>query len=356
MIFKRTLAAVLITIGIVTILFTLRDSQTQSTTPVSTIVSQPVTPTNTPHKRIYSGSISYEEEKKRTLESVATASTLLSTIHPEWYRITNNDDLEILKTLHKKELAQIATEGTIRIIPTIRNTVDTLKTAQLFTSRDKQQAFITTLVTLAQQENYDGFTIHWERIDPSHGEDFTAFIASLHQALKQKNKLLYVTVSPRTGKPGDTQDARTFDFVSLSKVCDFILIDAMNYHNNQSMPGPVTPMNWYIDVITYAKTSIPLQQLIIKLPTFGYIWTDNKATLYQYQDISTILQKNNIVPLRDSLSFALSATYNTTSKHVAWYEDTNSLLAKIEKAELLGIYQFNISYLGGEDPTIWSRL
>lgn len=289
--------------------------------------------------------------------SLGNAMSHISSLTPQWYRMRSNGLLENIPTTQKDEIIQIAKEKNILLFPSIENTLDPLTTADFLKSEEKQSAFLQNLVSTIRQEQFDGISLHWERINPENGDDFTAFVDTLYQTLNKEQKKLILIVPPKTGKPGDSLFSKTFDWIALSKISDLLFITGFDYYTSPQDPQPVTPHNWFIDIITYAKTSIPLEKLVISLPLYGYDWTDNDTKKLSFQEVEQLPFLEDIQPIRDSLSNTLYFEYiASNSSHIIWMEDSQSVMKKIQEANKLGIYQFNFYYLGGEDSSLWSLL
>jgi spore germination protein len=353
---KYIFACLLIVTGIIVTAMNIDILLPQSQQLIPSIHTDTATPIEIPkQKPMYSGEILINEPDDIT--HIASSASSLSHINPLSYRINTNGTMEPISSQQTSEIVQLSTEMGIPVIPSVTNESDPVRTSLLLTSSDKQQSFIQQLISTARSQQLGGFIIHWERINPEHGDDFTAFINNLYQALQKENKILILTLPAKTGKPGDSLYSKTFDFTALSKISDYIRIAAYDYPTNTSTSGPITPMNWFIDVITYAKTSIPLEKLIIVLPTYGYMWINDENVFSTYQDIQDIITNKHITPIRDALSYSLSANFLLNDQQtVVWYEDSVSIQAKMNKAQEMGIYQFSFRYIGKEDPKLWSIL
>lgn len=352
---KHHIAAVFLILGLIVTSITVIELLPQQTTrsPVSILTEQQPTISKEPF--VFSAILT--PNNPEGLVSLQNAVGMISSLTPQWYTLQSNGLLEVLPSTQKEEIIQIAKEEQILLFPIVENALDPLTTAGFLKSEVKQSAFIENLLSTIKQEQFDGITLHWERINPENGDDFTAFVNTVYQSLHKEQKKLILIVPPKTGKPGDSLFSKTYDWIALSKVSDYIFVTGYDYYTPPKNPGPVTPHNWFIDIISYAKTSIPLENLVISLPLYGYDWTEKDTKKVSFKDFEQIPPFEDIQPIRDSLSKTVYLEYiASNSSHIIWMEDSQSIMKKIQEANKLGINQFNFYYLGGEDSSLWSLL
>ena len=104
----------------------------------------------------------------------------------------------------------------------------------------------------------------------------------------------------------------------------------------------------------YNSQFIPLEKIIIGLPTYGYDWSNNRGTPLQFAEIQTKLTNLKTTPTRDRTSSEMVLNYEQNGiGHTLWFEDSYSAKIKIDLALRTGINKFSFWYLGGEDPLLW---
>lgn len=291
--------------------------------------------------------------QESSLASLEVAKEQLNTILPVWYRLNEEGQIEEVST-QKEEIVDSITNLDISFIPTITNEFDDERVTKLLNDKNLQQSEIEKLINIAQDFGYQGWDLDWEEILESNQEGFSKFVELLSQRLHENNLSLSVTVHAQTGETDQREGVKGQDWSSLSKHADKIRIMAYDFHHSESEAGPITPLDKLEEVLTFAVSIIPKDKIILGLPNYGYDWDENRGEPLVYEDIISLLNKNNGIWSRDEESFALKGEYQILEeKHTLWFEDQESVAKKITIARNFGVYQFCFWSLGGEDQRIW---
>jgi spore germination protein len=317
--------------------------------PVETKVDKPIE---------YSGWIAWWNDggaEDSAIESMKNNPTTFTRVMPMWFRVENNGALNPIEgAARKQEIEQLALSQHVEIWPTITNDFDPQPVSDLLDDVDKQTKVIDYLVFTAVSNGYKGWDIDWEELFVGDKGGFNDFVENLATKLHEKGLKLSVTVQAKTGTKIDAPSSDAQDWKILSAFADQMIIMAYDYHNSASEPGPITPMDLYEKTLDIAVSQIPLDKLIMGLPTYGYDWVGTKGTSIQYADAIKMAKDLNLDFTRDPLSGELTDTYSSGGqKHTVWYEDYESTKAKIDLARSKGVYRFAFWRLGGEDERIW---
>lgn len=125
---------------------------------------------------------------------------------------------------------------------------------------------IIDIVTLVNREHYAGIDIDYENLKATDRKSFTTFVTRLGQALHAQSKILSVALFAKTTDAGDNQRNVAQDYAAIGAAVDEARLMAYDYHWESSPPGPVAPISWVRDVLTYAKTQIPLHKIVLGIP------------------------------------------------------------------------------------------
>lgn len=302
--------------------------------------------------------IAYWEEPP-SLKSLALAKNEIKTISPVWYRLDSNGALIHTRFSRWSEIMNIATNSAIAVMPTINNEYDSGfdpdRVSKVLNDENKSNEFIKQLVTLALEKSYQGWDIDWEQIKVNDKDVFTKFIKSLSEALHNQQLKLSVTVHAQTGR-NDWNGTKGQDIAEISKHADEVRVMAYDFHNSNSNPGPITPLNELRSVLDYSTKHIPLNKLVIGLPLYGYDWINRKGESAQYLEAVDILKRNSSIGERDQESKELMGGYSLNGvNHIIWYQDSVSVGEKISISREYGVYRFYFWRLGNEDISIWSN-
>jgi spore germination protein len=240
-------------------------------------------------------------------------------------------------------------------MPTITNDFQPDAVSALLDDWELTEKTVNDLVFIAVSHGYEGWDIDWEMMYPGDKVGYNGFIELLSQKLHEKGLKLSVTVQAQTGDNTDNPSIEAQDWQEISKYADQIRIMAYDFHYDSSEAGPITPLDAYQKVLNMAVQKIPLEKIIIGLPTYGYDWVGEKGVDTQYIHAIDRLTKLNKKWNRDLASAELVGKYTIgKDQHELWFEDAESAKIKIEMARSFGINRFCFWRLGGEDPLIWN--
>jgi spore germination protein len=119
----------------------------------------------------------------------------------------------------------------------------------------------------------------------------------------------------------------------------------------------VTPLGKLAQVVEYSLSVIPVDKLVVGLPTYGYRWTMGGGQSMQYAEIKENIAALGAEVYLDEESFSKWSEYNLGGvDYIVWFEDGQTLAKKISLVREYGIYQICLWHLGGEDEQIWEAL
>ncbi len=190
-------------------------------------------------------------------------------------------------------------------------------------------------------------------------ETFTKSISDFYSEFydySHKNKLsFYITLY------GDTfYRLRPYDVKTLAQDSDEVLIMAYDFHKAGGDPGPNFPLSGkevygydFKAMIDDFLKIVPKEKISVIFGLFGYDWKiDDKGRSKEQAQVLTLSQiKNKFLSVcefdnclikRDETSSEMKITYTDKekNKHVIWFEDMESVLAKQKYLKNAGINSF----------------
>lgn len=293
-------------------------------------------------------------DEERALVSLNKAKSKLGIISPVWYKLDKQSKIIKIQSANKQGIKDAATSAQLTIIPVIGNDFDSERTSIFLWNETLRKNETDRLVNIALLEGYSGWDLDWEEISENDKDKFSDFVNYFAQRLHADNLKLIVTVHAQTGQPTDWEGSSGQDWSELFRNADFIRIMAYDFHNTETVPGPITPPDKLREVINYAVSVIPKEKIVLGLPTYGYDWSRKDNRSYQYVDILELIEEFNGFYEYDSKSMAIKGNYIANEvEHTLWFENSKSIAQKISLARSFGIYQFSFWSLGGEDQRIW---
>jgi Predicted glycosyl hydrolase len=231
----------------------------------------------------------------------------------------------------------------LKVLPVIQSTWSSSKTADTVLASPTARAKLESqLIQRIQSTNSDGIVIDFELMSTSTGPNLTQFMKELYAQIHPLNKLVVEAVMPRTGSESWLNE---FDYHSLAQYVDYL--DVMTYDHNKSAPGPVAPVDWINQVLSYTRgQGVDMHKVLLGIPYYGYNWTttDTGANpTYKHSaggmaELSALAQG----PVqRDSSQIPYFNYTDASGTHTVYYDDAQSWNAKLAL-----LNQYNLGGVG----------
>ena len=299
---------------------------------------------------------------RASLEAHGDAITLLA---PQCYGL---DRAGALHGHLPTEVLEVTRTAGLPLMPLVTNPGFDRSTAHvLLHNAQAQVRAVNHLAEVAERDQYVGWQLDFEGVDPADKLAYTRFVARVAVRLHHDHRLLSVAVVPRfsdtfpdSSTPGfhTGEWGAAFDFRSLGRVADFLVLMAYDQHTSLTPPGPVAGYDWVKATLDYAVRRVPPSKLLLGLPLYGREWTETAgATTSQslaYKDLKRFLEDPSSEQHWDDLAqTAWFQLREGDTLRTAWFDDARSLR---EKRRLLPLYHlrgYAAWRLGVEDPEFW---
>lgn len=354
----------------------------------------PIAPSSaqSPPRKILTGWIPYYA-MKTALPSAVANGDLIKEVMPFWYTLKSETKITDLYTPSNPNVPMNVPLTTMRdsgfqIIPTITDGTGKLALAKLLSVATTRTQVVNTITNLVVANNFDGIDLDFEGFAFSDGTaswpatriSWDAFILQLSTSLHGLGKLLSVTTpvlfDPATGKKG----YYVYDWATISPLIDRLRI--MTYDYSTSSPGPIGPITWAEQSISYAVSVVAASKVYLGVPGYGRDWVTKVDGVCPSSVASVIVPGANaaVFVMRDAAGLAATygatPTYNNsfaeatfsyqkvysgsasnglatscTASRTAWFENAQSYAARaqlVAKYRLGGITAWTF---GMEDPT-----
>jgi len=245
-----------------------------------------------------------------------------------------------------------------RSIPCNLNVFSSADTFEAMMVSSTQAETVNRLADAARP--YAGLTIDFEGLKSARREDFTAFMTALRSALPEQ-KALWVCVPPDLWFGG-------YDYRALGDICARVILMAHDYAwsvedyfvGTGKTDNPVTPIDKVyttLQHITDPETGVRDPDKIamqISFNTAGFHVDENglllERTLYHpgRTTIALRLEQPDTVRVWDEPSQNPYIEYRTedAQRYKLWYEDAQSVAAKLQLARMFGITGVSVWRLG----------
>ncbi|MGX8790543.1 glycosyl hydrolase family 18 protein [Oceanobacillus sp. M60] len=217
---------------------------------------------------------------------------------------------------------------------TIPKSPDLIK--NLMQSEETRKKHIEEIMNYAVSMPIDGVEIDYEKIPEENISSYLQFLEELSEQLSGKGLALRVVLEP----------SFPVEQYTLPEHIDYSIM-TYNLYGMHSGPGPKTDINFLKSIADmYSNQAASVE---FALSTGGFSWKDDHVTSLTENEVEDLISINNVTPVRDHASGALTFIYEEEKKEVeVWYADAETLTewAKI-LAEEGEYYTFSFWRAGG---------
>jgi spore germination protein len=215
---------------------------------------------------------------------------------------------------------------------------------------------VRAIAALVRRDGYQEVNIDFELLKPSTRQGLVAFIRGLRAALPQ-GVTLSESVFPKVGVTSDINGA--YNYIELAKYVDYLVIMLYDHHSDGGPAGPVSPYGWVAQNMNWFlhTAKIPANKLVIAAGVYGYDWPVGSTTAQEMPltEINARLKasgaRRQVDPGSENPFFRYTAGDGT--QHVVWYQDSSTVLQRLQMAQKLGVRGIAIWALGEETPAVW---
>lgn len=300
-------------------------------------------------------------DQENAFSAVIKHIDVITDVSPWWYAPAEGGTVEVQDKEHvridNKMLIFLHARG-VRIMPVIANhrngSWDTRTITQILHDPAIASAHIQAIEQMVKDEHYDGIIIDYEELKKTDRQAFSHFIEMLGNTLHAEKKLLYVFVHPKDSDAGYDERNKAQDYASLGHSADRVIIMIYDWHWSTSAPGPIAPITWVENVIRWSVSQIPADKVIQGIGLYGYDWVGNQAQDKTWKDIMATVNTYGAYIQFDNVSMSPWFHYESNStSHDVWFENMQSLTAKLALKKKYNLAGCSLWRLGGEQPEIW---
>lgn len=277
----------------------------------------------------------------------------VSAFTPLWFHVENDGSV---KSTMNSSLAGFIRKEKIPLIPLVNNASGA---NQFLTNASARSTAVANLVRIVQQNGFQGIHIDFELLKPSDRAGLTDFMRALYGQLHPKGKQVAIDVIPES-KVG--QSGQPYNFATLAKYADSVVLMSYDEHDDGSEPGPVAALPWVKTRLSVAlKAGIPANKLDLGIADYGYDWqVDSAGRWVKGTHAKTLgmaqIEAKGVKPTRDSAGDP-HYSYTVNGKpHVVWYEDQVSVVGKVKLAKAEHLQGVALWRAGYENEAFWKAL
>jgi spore germination protein YaaH len=294
-------------------------------------------------------------DNKSTASLMANASKL-DYVSPGLYTLDANG---VLIGEPNSAITTIIRAGGAKLLPMVQNIPTQEQFSPVLSNPFIRQKAVSTIVDAVLRNGYDGIHIDFEDLHPGDSSGLTQFMADLYGGLAPRGKLTTIAV-PAKEDARSTGWAGPYDYSSLGRYTDLMVIMTYSYRTASSMPGSFAPITWVGRCAAYIASQAPAGKVLLGLGVFGFDWdTTNggKAIGRSMTTISQLQAANSGLYGYDDASQSAWMRYKVGgADRIVWYESERAISAKLGLVEKYNLGGYAIWRLGLEGAESWGAL
>lgn len=270
----------------------------------------------------------------------------LTGIIPFWYTIYANGTIS---GQTNPQVLTLAAQHHLWTFALVENMAGQQVFGPLLNSPQARRRAIENLLTLVEVNGYDGINLDWEGIAPSERHAYSTFVQQLSGVFHQHGYYVTLSVPAETQSQPSNSWTGAYNYKKLGRYADLIMVMAYDQHWPGGSPGPIASASWVKQVLDYTISAVPPHKVILGIPGYGYNWGAHGATALSYFQAHTLSHQYHTKSGQNHFVYMKHGQL-----HSVWFENTQSVLSKIQFVggyELRGIALWR---LGIEDPKIWN--
>ena len=275
-------------------------------------------------------------------------------VSPTWYVFGEN--LKLIEKVYDEEFVSNCRKWCVKILPLIANKDFSRGIVhKILSDPEVREKAVNQIVEMVLSRGYDGVNIDFENIPPEDRENLTLFMKLLHEKLHPLGKLVTIDVPAKT-QPTYSGWSGAYDYKALANYSDLVIIMIYDYHWAGGSPGPISPLDWFNDVLDYALQTIPREKIVAGIPFYGYDWPEGgrgRGVTYAMA-IRIANESKAYVHFDSEKGEAYFTYYKDNIKHYVWFQIAKSTELRVKAALSKGIDKVAAWRIGQEDPLTWN--
>ncbi len=234
----------------------------------------------------------------------------------------------------------------------------------LLQNRSAQETLVGNLQRVMDERGYRGLDVDFEYIGGDFAGLYADFVDLLRESFSPQGIPVTVALAPKTfaAQPGELYEGH--DYRALAQAADYVLLMTYEWGYTWSAPMAVAPIRSVRQVVEYALTEMPGEQIFLGIPNYGYDWPlphvagTTKATSLSNQEAVELAGRVHAAIRYDGAAQSPWFRYTDGSgrEHEVWFEDARSIRAKLSLAREYGLRGVSYWNLNRPFPQNWTVL
>lgn len=307
-----------------------------------------------------------------SLESFKRNAGAMTHISPTWMSMNARGEITLKE--QQPEVRELVKAHGLKLCPLIVNEGFKADVADAIL-RDpvRRRENAERLCDLVEEQGWEGLNLDFEGPILRNRDHFTDFVAHISERLRPRGIELSVDVVgqsrapqpiPGEGEPANHAAwADLYDFRALGALVDRFMIMGYDFHPAAGTPGPVGPAWWLRQVLEWTLSHMPAHKVVLGLPFYGRQWAvRGREALggksFLYPQTAELLAARGGEPMYDwdAQSWQYRYVDAEGQQQILWFDDAESLRARMGLVQEYGLAGVAFWCLGQEDQRVWEPI
>lgn len=214
----------------------------------------------------------------------------------------------------------------------------------LLRQEEAARALTDNILKALESQGYRGLDLSFQYLYPFDREAYSTFALRLGEALHAAGYYFFCSLAPKTQATAEAPLCAGQDYAALAAAADRLILLAHGWGGAFTAPQAIAPLDRVTAALDYACTLIPGGKLLLSLSWGGCGWVLPWRQGDEARPMSATLAVDTAVSAGAELRYdtAAQAPFFLCpcpggKRRIIWYEDSRSLLARLELAQGRGL-------------------
>jgi len=274
---------------------------------------------------------------------------------------------EIISSVDETELIQLA--KTYGVAPMMfvsaiseEGIVSSEVTNEIINNPAVRERLIDNALRTMEMKGYHGINIHLEGITHDNLDGIAKYIKEYAERFHSEGYKILITITPTTEIETSTNVSfERIDYSKLAEFVDGVIFSSYDWARSSGFPNATYPIYAIRELLDYAVSITPSDQILLGIVTHGYNWTlpylhgISVGTIITNEDAIQIAVYNN-VPIQFN-EIAQSPYYyfldSNGIQHIVWFKDARSFDSRARLADEYDLQGLSIWTIMRFDSQLW---
>lgn len=280
---------------------------------------------------------------------------MIDVLLPEWFSIDAHDGgISNFQTRQRDKLLTVwkAHSDRVRLLPVVKTNVrHGGEPASWLSTVDQQNTLVDAAAKIVDEQEFDGLCLDFTGASANQVATIVSLTSSLSEKLALRGKESCIVAA---------MDDALLEHANIANLTDRLIVLAFQEPGPFSGPAPLADQRWFERRMRALTQSIPAEQLVIGLGSFGMDWVSGRPDpdyLSYFEVTEAVAQNKGVIKLdRESLNPVVSFSDAQGHRHQIWFLDAVNFHNQLARTPVNQVRGIALWPLSGGDPGVWELL